>query len=226
MTKFALSSLLAGSVAVAQAPFANLFWEANDGGGWTRNALTTTNRTVQVRLVAEWGAVDGYGFSVTGFDAVIGSADTTDNATRLTRFVPFDLVTSEMAAMRQGNLIKLDVATDVAAPGAGTGWIFASQGSGHFGGVIDPANPAHLFGFDLELGDVAGTRRVSSVHHVRFGGNAGIYIGPTSQVFVIAPVAGVDITYVPTAPSVAVVVAGLVATRRQRRSISSLQSTK
>ncbi len=210
---------------LGQAPFANLFWEANDGGGWTRDELTTTNRTVQVRLVAEWGAVDGYGFAGTGFDVVIGSADTTDNATHLTRLVPFDLVTTELAAMRQGDIIKLDRATDLAAPGAGTGWIFASQGSGHFGGSIDPANPANLFGFDLELGDVAGTRRVSSIHHVRFGGNAGIYTGPTSQIFVIAPVTGVDITYVPTAPSVAVVAAGLVATRRQRRSIGSLQST-
>ncbi len=226
ISKFAIGSLFLASIATAQAPFANLFWEANDGGGWTRNALTTTNRTVQIRLIAEWGGGDAYGFGVTAFDAVIDAAHGTDNATHIARIPPFtyNVPTDNVVAMRQGNIIKLDDLADVAAPGAGPGWVFVGQSTGQFGTPIDPVNPANIFRFDLELGEVAGTRRVSSIHMFRFGGNAGLHRENGSQIFLTAQISGVDVTYVPSAPSVAIVAAGLVATRRQRRSIGSLQS--
>ena len=59
----------------AQTPYCNLFWEANDGSGWTRGQFTTTHNLVNVRYVAEWDVPGGGGyFSGIDFDATINNA--------------------------------------------------------------------------------------------------------------------------------------------------------
>ena len=110
MSKIALLCMLLGSAAAAQTPFANLYWEVNDGTGWTRTQLTTTQQNVQVRLAAEWGGLDAYAFGGTQFDAVIQSVDGNDNVSNMTRPPPFNFASLTLAAFRFGN-IKLKPCT-------------------------------------------------------------------------------------------------------------------
>lgn len=218
--RFALLGMVVCGQAFGQTPFVNFYWEASDGGSWTRTHFTATQQSVQIRLVAEWGGSEAYGFAGTGLDVYVDSADVGDTAHNLMRPAPFDLAVGSMVAIRQGNLIKLDNELDLDAPGAGELWIQISQSNGGLGTPIDPVNPAVIFRFDLLLADVGGTRHVSSIHQMRAGTppfNAGLYTELGAGIRVVAPVFGVDVTYVPTPGCLSLLAsAGVIAQRRKR----------
>ena len=218
--RLAFLGLLACGQAFAQSPFVQLHWEASDDGIWTRSQMTTSQQNVHIRLVAVWGGTDAFGFGGTNLDAVIDSADMGDIATNLRRPAPFNVAVGNMTAIRQGNLIKLDNELDLDAPGAGQLWIPISQSNGVFGVPIDPVNPGVIFQFDLMLAAVGGTREIYSVHQLRSGANAMLWTQAGIGLPVLAPVFGIDVTYVPGPNCVALLASTTLLARRKRVGVS------
>lgn len=218
MLRTALLSFGVAGIALAQTPFANLYWEVNDGGGWTRTQLTTTQQNVQVRLLAEWGGMDAYAFGGTQFDAVIQSVDGNDNVSNMTRPPPFNFAPLTLAAFRFGNMIKLDNSNDFDAPGVGGLWVDCGQ-TGVFGDPLDPSNPAIIFRFDLQFTEVAGNRQINSVSRLLPGPpayNSRLLNFTSGSIRVQAEIFAVDVMFVPAPASIALLGCSAVLVRRRR----------
>ncbi len=219
MLRTALLSFGVAGIALGQTHFANLYWEANDGSGWTRTQLTTTQQNVQVRLAAEWGGSNAYAFGGTIFDAVIHSVNGNDSVSNMHRPMPFNFAALTIAAFRFGNTTKLDDSRDFDAPGVGSRWLDCGQGNGAFGDPMDTSNPATIFRFDLQFTDTIGTRQISSIPG-SFGGSppyntllwteGGLAIRVQAQTF------GVDVMFVPAPTTLALVGCSVVLVRRRR----------
>ena len=221
MSRTALLSFGVAGIALGQTPFANLYWEVNDGSGWTRTQLTTTQQNVQVRLSAEWGGSSASWFGGTNFDAVIHTVDGNDNVSNMTRPPPFDFgFTWNPAVFRQGNMIKLDDSRDLDAPGMGAYWLDCGQGNGVFGDPIDTSNPAIIFRFDLQFTEIAGNREINSVHRSLSGPppyNALLWTNDGRAIRVQAEMIAIDVMYVPAPGCMALLTtAACVASRRRR----------
>ena len=215
-----LLSVLVGVVHAANAhtPFANLYWEVNDGGGWTRTQLTTTQQNVQVRLAAEWGGMDAYAFGGTQFDGVIQTIDANDNVSNLHRPLPFNFISQTLAVSQFGNLIKLDSSRDIELPGLGSGWLDCSQ-SADFGGQIDPSNPVVIFRYDLQLSANAGMRHISSVSRSLPGPppyNTRLLTLTGESIRIQAEIFAVDVMFVPAPGTLALLGCSVAVLRRRR----------
>ncbi len=205
-------------VAVAQAPFANLYWEASDGGAWTRNQLTTTQQNIQIRLVGEWGGFGAVCFGETVFDATVSSVRDGDAAINSARQGRFIWNPQTLAVSQFGNIIKIDDDRDLDVPGLGTRGVDCVQVHPGFGNPVDQSNPAILFAYQLSMADTPGTRVVSSIPVPIDATGANVFLWSGGGVLrATAPVFGVDVTYVPTPGCLALLTpASLLLVRRRR----------
>lgn len=218
MSKAALLCTLVAGAALAQAPFANLYWEASDGGAWTRSQLTTTQQYVQIRLVGEWGGVGAVCFGGTEFDATVSSALEGDAATNAVRQGYFVFAPQTIETSRFNNIIKIDDSRDLDFPGLGTRGVDCGQGHPGFGTPFDPSNPAILFAYHLSLSDVPGTRQISSIPVPIDATGANVLLWSGGGVLrATAPVFGVDVTYVPTPGCLALLTPASILLVRRRR---------
>lgn len=220
MLRTALLSFGVAGIALGQTHFANLYWEANDGSGWTRTQLTTTQQNVQVRLAAEWGGSGASWFGGTNFDAVIHTVDGSDSVSNMTRPPPFNFaITWNPAVFRQGNMLKLDDSRDLDAPGVGAHWLDCGQGNGAFGDPIDTSNPAVIFRFDLHFTEVTGNREINSVQRSLNGPppyNALLWTIDSRAIRVQAETFAVDVMYVPAPSTLALLGCSTLLVRRRR----------
>ena len=218
MSKAALLSMLIAGATTAQTPFANLYWEASDGGAWTRSQLTTTQQDVQIRLVGEWGGVGAVCFGETMFDATVASARDGDVATNAAHQGEFNFSPQTLEVSRFGNIIKIDDSRDIDFPGLGTRGVDCGQGHPGFGTPFDSSNPAILFAYQLSMSEVPGTRQISSIPVPIDATGANVFLWSGGGVLrATAPVFGVDVTYVPTPGCLALLTPASTLLLRRRR---------
>lgn len=218
MSKAALLCMLVASAALAQAPFANLYWEASDGGAWTRSQITTTQQNVQIRLVGEWGGVGAVSFGEAVFDATVSAAREGDVAINPVRQGLFNWNPQTLAVSQFGNIIKIDDHRDLDFPGLGTRGVDCVQVHPGFGNPVDQSNPAILFAYRLSMADIPGTRVVSSIPLLIDATGANVLLWSGGGVLrATAPVFGVDVTYVPTPGCLALLTPASTLLVRRRR---------
>jgi hypothetical protein len=68
---------------------------------------------------------------------------------------------------RQGSILKIDASIDSAAPGAGSGWVFASQGQLPPNRILD--NPIVVMQYNLGLDGSQGERELADIFAVQSG---------------------------------------------------------
>ena len=152
---------------------ADFRWQASlDGGAsWHGDWLDVPEATlsVRVRALVSWSADAGYAFANTRFDVAVVAlgGGHADGASSFLRPHPFGQGTIQtIAAMRFGDVLKIDDSRDTSPPGEGGRWIVPSQ---FYEGWIDDfsrAHPAAIFELTLTLDGPAGARLVTQ----NFGG--------------------------------------------------------
>lgn len=159
----ALSTLCAA--APAQTGYA--FWEISldQGVTWTREATIETPQAIRVRLWLGWNFIpNALGFGGSQFDAIVQGARAGDTITNFERPRPFNFALQTLAASTYSGGLKIDVSTDIAAPGTGAGWISPGQGSPD--GMptdFNTSNPVCVFQYTLNLGPEEGTRIITHI---------------------------------------------------------------
>ncbi len=149
---------------------ASLTWQvsADQGQSWNNSAVVAGAATVRVRAVFAWSDVPGnletQGFGGSNFDAVILNTDLEDSVDSIIKPTPFDFIQQQLRATQFAGGLKIDPASDTAAAGQGTGWVFPGQ-QPEFGIIpsFNTDNPVSVFGYSLHISDMAGTREVSSI---------------------------------------------------------------
>jgi len=229
MRQFHLSALLilaAAQLLPAPAPAqstATLWWEVNAGDGWQSGDITTSRTSVIVRRMATWQGGINTIFGASFFDATVaGPSGASDTASD---FFQAHWLTwpgySPFAARRFGNTLKVDVASDTAAPGLGNLWIFPYQEADN----ADPHrdNPIELFRYTLSFdAGIFGVRTVSEVHGLLpfQGANISdrVIALYTNQVRVIPAVTRLDarINYIPAPAHAAFLIIAAGSFRRRR----------
>lgn len=221
-----IASGLISLTCVAQTPYCNLYWEVNDGSGWTRNQLVTSQRTVMVRYLAEWdapGSGSGAYLGHVSFDGTISQAAPDDSVSLIARSPSFFQISQgfspNLNSRRFGDLIKLDSESDVALPGAGAGWVECYQSIDFVPPTVNYSRTLSIFSYTLDLGETLGTRDISSVARVHpTNGSTATIMGPfnTAQYRVFAPSQGVRVTYVPSPAITSLLILGLAIPRRRK----------
>ncbi len=159
MKKFVALIGVAGFAAVvhAQAPTATYIWEVSNDNGitWT-NWCPGNGATIKVRLLAFWTGIPdavGVGYGGGQFDATLTSSGSPGFVSNISRPVPFNFAAQTLVASAVAGGVKIDTSADVAAPGAGTGWVNPGQGA-HFSNPsgFNSTNGAVVFSYDVLSG--------------------------------------------------------------------------
>lgn len=224
MKKFFGIVALAGIAAAAnaQAPTATYTWQVSGDNGVTWGASATGNgATVKVRLLASWtGIADAVGVGYGGgqFDATL-TGTLPGVVSNISRPVPFNFAAQTLVASATASGMKIDTAADVAAPGAGTGWVNPGQGA-YFSNPpgFNSINGAVVFSYDI----LTGTNEIAigMVLNGTAGRAMAVYSNETGTQIRIddsaTTVVGATIL-VPTPGSLALLgLGGLAAARRRR----------
>lgn len=159
------------SAALAQSGFSRVTWEASldSGQTWQRGLVQVDNPAarVQVRALVDWEYPGSYALASVQFDATVtthGSSGLADLADDLERVSPFHLGFSQtLAAMRFGNVLKIDDVTDPHPPGLGQGRVRMNQLIEVAGFPFTRDNPALVFRYTLVLDGTTGLRTASHV---------------------------------------------------------------
>ncbi len=159
MKKFFGIVALAGIAAAAnaQAPTATYTWQVSGDNGLTWGSDAVGNgATVKVRLLASWtGIADAVGVGYGGgqFDATLLSTGSVGTVSNISRPVPFNFAAQTLVASAVAGGVKIDTSADVAAPGAGTGWVNPGQGA-YFSNPpgFNSVNGAIVFTYDVLTG--------------------------------------------------------------------------
>ncbi len=169
---------VAGIAAAANAQTGSLTWEVSTDGGttWSNAAVLNSAGAVQVRGTFAWsGIAGGLGFGGSQFDALIVGGQATDSVSGINRPSPFNFAAQTLVASAYAGGIKIDTSADVAAPGAGTGWVNPGQGSPDgIGTNFNTANPVTVFTYTLNV-TAEGVRTIGNVFNQTTGRALSVY---------------------------------------------------
>lgn len=215
--------LLAG---VAHAQTASLIWQVSTDGGmsWSNTAIVDGPGSVLIRGRFEWEGVAGaLGFGGSQFDAVIQNTAAGDLVSNISRPSPFNFAAQTLVASNYSNGIKIDVASDAAEPGAGTGWVNPGQGTPDgIGTNFIQENPAVVFTYTLNVSAIEGTRIIYNAFNPTAGRALSIYTSAAgAQTRLSAGQLNINtahITVIPTPSTTALCALGALAASRRRRS--------
>lgn len=180
-TTGAVVMLAAGAALGQNFGTAQFWWEASadDGATWSRDVLEVeaAQPSVRVRAWTAWEPGAGQGvyqyFASCSFDVIvegINGAGQADTASELHRTRYLDSLPHPMAAMRFGDVLKIDDERDTLPPGEGTRWLRFSQPPANIPGwEFQFQNPITLFSFVLELDGTEGERIVHQVFRPHAG---------------------------------------------------------
>lgn len=205
---------------------ATLWWEVDVGNGWQSGDVTTSNSTVTVRRMARWdGDFNLTNFTWSLFDATVSGPNS--NADNASNFFQQGFLSPPQArffgATRFGDVLKIDVLGDTAAPGAGTRWISPYQEPNQ----SDPqhANPMELFRYTLAMDETTyGVRTISQVQGVLPnvpGSNTTdrsllIFDSQSGLVLPLTTLLDARINYIPTPGATLMCISGLAVLLRRR----------
>jgi uncharacterized protein (TIGR03382 family) len=215
---------VAGIAAAANAQSGSLTWQVSTDGGatWSNAAVMNGAGAVQVRGTFAWsGIANSLGFGGSQFDALIIGGTAGDSVSGINRPSPFNFAAQTLVASAYAGGIKIDTAADVAAPGAGTGWVNPGQGSvDGIGTNFNSANPATVFTYTLNF-DGTGSRTIGNVFNQTTGRALSVYTSNAgAQTRLNAPQVAINtasITLIPTPGTLALAgLGGLAAARRRR----------
>lgn len=237
-----LASALSLSDSASASVVCTLRWEASlDGGQSWRGGLIGDvpqgQPSVHVRLIASFGGVTSSGVAPAYFhratmDAVVRNVENglTDTTSSVSLMRGGGLSEWPFGPQRQGNLIKIDMPQDLAAPGLGSRWLESFQSQDAIGFPPSTENPIVLLGYTLFLDGTPGQRDIFGVFRVRRPTETqpnvpDVLVGLPGIAQYAAPddltIVNTSIIVVPTPAGVMVGVVGILVatgfTRRRRR---------
>lgn len=224
MKNFLSLIAVAGIAAAANAQTGSLTWQVSTDGGATWGAVANMNGAgaVQVRGTFTWSGVAGsLGFGGSQFDALIVGGTAGDSVSGINRPSPFNFAAQTLVASTYAGGIKIDTSADVAAPGAGTGWVNPGQGSPDgIGTNFNGNNPVTVFTYTVNY-DGTGSRTIGNVFNQTAGRALSVYTSAAgAQTRLSASAVAINtasIVLVPTPGTLALAgLGGLAAARRRR----------
>ncbi len=149
----ALSAISASAVAQT----GTYTWQVSgdDGFTWDSLLVAVPNSTIKVRLLASFSGISGpfAAFAGSQFDATLSSSEgRVGTISNISRPFPFQFSAQTLVSREfsSGSLVKIDIASDVALPGSGIGWVGPGQPNFDFsGGNYVTDNPVMIFSYDL-----------------------------------------------------------------------------
>lgn len=216
---------VAGIAAAANAQSGSLTWQVStdNGATWSNAAVLNSAGAVQVRGTFAWtGVANSLGFGGSQFDALIVGGQATDSVSGINRPSPFNFAAQTLVASAYAGGIKIDTSADVAAPGAGTGWVNPGQGSvDGIGTNFNSNNPVTVFTYTLNV-TAEGVRTIGNVFNQTAGRALSVYTSNAgaqtrlSATAVAINTASVTVL-IPTPGTLALAgLGGLAAARRRR----------
>lgn len=216
---------VAGIAAAANAQTGSLTWQVSTDGGanWSNAAVLNSAGSVMVRGRFEWsGVTGGLGFGGSQFDAIIAGAVAGDSVSDIGRPAPFNFAAQTLVASTYAGGIKIDTSADVAAPGAGTGWVNPGQGSPDgIGTNFSTANPVTVFTYTLNVANDGAVRTIGNIFNITTGRALSVYTSSAgAQTRLSASAVAINtatVTLIPTPGTLALAgLGGLAAARRRR----------
>lgn len=163
---FAIAGLSVLASQSLQAQTASLRWEIRPPGGQWQSGLiaTTAQQMLEIRLVASWDVPGGTGAASLNLDALVKGAGSDDSVLNPVRVPPFNARPQTVAARRVAQGIKVDDNADLNEAGVGPMSLTLLQLRSEISGTnYSTSNPVTLLTFQLQIGSVAGVRRVMCV---------------------------------------------------------------
>lgn len=226
----AVSGIAAVAAALPQAPV--LTWTVSTDGGttWTNNAVLAAAGSVMVRGQLSWGdsgaGAVGIGAAVCSFDGAMGGLVATDSADTIVKGLVPVADAQTLAFTSFGTTGKIDVNTDAAAAGAGTGWANTGQGTPLASGSgFNANNPVTVMTYNFNITGADHTATLGAIMNGTANQAVRIYLtqaggtsggGQFSRAGVTVQTATVELL-TPTPGSLALLgLGGLAAARRRR----------
>lgn len=225
----AVAGIAAVAAALPQAPV--LTWTVSTDGGatWSPNAVLASAGSVMVRGQLSWGDTGsgavGIGAAVCAFDGVLSGVGGSDGASNIVKGLVPVSDTQVLGYSVVGGIGKIDVVTDLGAPGTGS---FCITGQGTpigIGGAFNSNNPVTVMTYDFAIGGADHTATLGAIMSSATNNAVRIYLtqaggtsggGQFSRAAVTVQTATVELL-TPTPGSLALLgLGGLAAARRRR----------